>query len=174
MKKLQFVPFVALMMVGALSACAGGAGGAKYDIKTGDSYELKVNKSLDFSSVKIGLICLHDQNSTYDKNFIDSMEEARLALGLSKEQVLVRTGINEDDACLNTAREMAAAGCNAIFADSFGHEDYMIQAAREFPSIQFHHGTGTKAKGGSPLRLPAQKFRARSFRIGFRSFRRCR
>ena len=146
MKKLRFVPFAVLMTVGALTACAGSnASGANYDIKTGDTYELKVNKQLDFSKVKVGLICLHDTNSTYDKNFIDSMEEARVALGLSNEQVLVRTGINEDNACLETAREMVSNGCNVIFADSFGHEDYMIQAARQFPNVQFHHATGTKA-----------------------------
>ena len=145
MKKLRLVPFVALMTVGALTACAGGAGGAKYDIKTGDTYELQVNKSLDFSSVKVGLICLHDTNSTYDKNFIDSMEEARVALGLRKDQVFVRTGIGENSACYDAAAQMVDNGCNVIFADSFGHEDYMIQAAKAFPSVQFHHATGTKA-----------------------------
>ena len=145
MKKLRLVPFVALAMVGSLAACSKASGEAAYDIKTGDSYELQVNKSLDFSKVKIGLICLHDENSTYDKNFINSMEEARIALGLSKEQVLVRTGIPEGSECYDTAAQMVAAGCNAIFADSFGHEDHMIRAAREFPNVQFHHGTGTKA-----------------------------
>ena len=145
MKKLHLVPFLTILTVGALTACAGGAGGAKYDIKTGDSYELKVNKSLDLSNVKVGLICLHDTQSTYDKNFIDSMEEARIALGLPQDKVLVRTGIGENSACYDTAADMVAAGCNVIFADSFGHEDYMIQAARQFPNVQFHHATGTKA-----------------------------
>ena len=145
MKKLHLVPLLTILTVGALSACAGGAGGAAYDIKTGDSYVLNVNKDLDFSNVKIGLICLHDENSTYDKNFIDSMEEARLALGLTRDQVSVRTGIPEGSGCYDAAAQMVAAGCNAIFADSFGHEDYMIQAAREFPNVQFHHATGTKA-----------------------------
>ena len=32
-----------------------------------------------------------------------------------------------------------------IFADSFGHEDFMIQAAKEYPEVQFCHATGTKA-----------------------------
>ena len=146
MKKLRFVPFAVMMLVGSLTACAGGnASGASYDIKTGDSYELKVNKALDFSKVKVGLICLHDTNSTYDKNFIDSMEEARVALGLSNEQVLVRTGIPEGSECYDTAAQMVAAGCNVIFADSFGHEDHMIRAAEAFPNVQFHHATGTKA-----------------------------
>ena len=146
MKNLRLVPFAVMMLVGSLTACAGGnASGAAYDIKTGDTYELKVNKSLDFSKVKVGLICLHDTNSTYDKNFIDSMEEARVALGLSNEQVLVRTGIPEGSECYDTAAQMVSAGCNVIFADSFGHEDYMIQAAKQFPNVQFHHATGTKA-----------------------------
>ena len=145
MKKLHLVPFITILTVGALTACAGSSAGAKYDIKTGDTYELQVNKNLDYSNVKVGLICLHDENSTYDKNFINSMEEARVALGLSKAQVMVRTGIPEDSKCYDAAREMVAAGCKAIFADSFGHEDYMIQAAREYPDVQFHHGTGTKA-----------------------------
>lgn len=146
MKNLRLVPFAVMMLVGSLTACAGGnASGADYDIKTGDTYELKVNKNLDFSKVKVGLICLHDENSTYDKNFINSMEEARVALGLSQDQVLVRTGIPEGSECYDTAAQMVAAGCTAIFADSFGHEDYMIQAARQFPNVQFHHGTGTKA-----------------------------
>ena len=32
-----------------------------------------------------------------------------------------------------------------VFADSFGHEDFMIQAAKDFPEVQFCHSTGTKA-----------------------------
>lgn len=145
MKTAIKLSLLSLIAVGALAACSANGGSVSYDIKTGDTYELQVNKDLDYSKVKVGLICLHDKNSTYDKNFIDSMEEARVALGLREDQVLVRTGIGEDSSCYQTASEMVNAGCNVIFADSFGHEDYMIQAAREFPSVQFHHATGTKA-----------------------------
>jgi basic membrane protein A len=38
---------------------------------------------------------------------------------------------------------MADSGCNIVFADSFGHESYMIQAAKEFPNVEFCHATGT-------------------------------
>ena len=146
MKKIRLVPALTLMLVGTLTACSqNSTNGANYNIKTGDTYELKVNKALDFSKVKVGLICLHDTNSTYDKNFIDSMEEARVALGLSKDQVIVKTGIGEDITCYNTAIQLVSLGCNVIFADSFSHEDFMIQAAREHENVQFHHATGTKA-----------------------------
>ena len=91
---------------------------------------------------KVGFITLHDENSTYDLNFINAAKEAAEALGV--EYTLV-TNVPEGQECYDKAAELADAGCNIIFADSFGHEDYMIQAAKEFPDVQFCHSTGTKA-----------------------------
>lgn len=105
----------------------------------------------DYSSVtvpadfKIGFIFLHDANSTYDKNFIDAAEEAVAAMGLTDAQVEYRTNIDESEECYNTARELVDAGCDVIFADSFGHETYMLKAAKEFPNVEFCHATGTMA-----------------------------
>ncbi len=95
--------------------------------------------------IKIGLICLHDENSTYDKNFIDAFKAVQEKYGLSDEQVLIATGIDESEACYQKAAELAEAGCDIIFADSFGHEPHMIRAAKEFPNVQFCHATGTMA-----------------------------
>ena len=97
------------------------------------------------SNVKVGFIFLHDENSTYDLNFMNAAKEAIAALGLTEDQYMFRTNIPEGQECYNAACELADAGCNLIFADSFGHEDYMIQAAKEFPEVQFCHATGTKA-----------------------------
>ena len=95
--------------------------------------------------VKLGFIFLHDENSTYDLNFMNGAKEACAALGLSEDQYLFRTNIPEGQECYDAACELADAGCTIIFADSFGHEDYLIQAAKEFPDVQFCHATGTKA-----------------------------
>ena len=95
--------------------------------------------------VKLGFIFLHDENSTYDLNFMNGAKEACAALGLSEDQYMFRTNIPEGQECYDAACELADAGCNIIFADSFGHEDYLIQAAKEFPNVQFCHATGTKA-----------------------------
>ena len=92
--------------------------------------------------VKVGFICLHDEQSTYDLNFINAAKAACEKLGV---EMVLKTGINEDNACYETAADMADSGCIAVFADSFGHEDYMIQAAQEYPNVQFCHSTGTKA-----------------------------
>ena len=94
------------------------------------------------SDIKFGLIALHDENSTYDKNFIDAAKAMAEELQV---RVIVKTGIPEDATCYNTAADLADQGCNIIFADSFGHEDHIIQAAKEFPNVVFGHATGTKA-----------------------------
>ncbi len=99
-------------------------------------------KKEEASKVKVGFICLHDEQSTYDLNFINAAKAACEKLGV---EMVLKTGINEDNNCYETAADMATSGCIAVFADSFGHEDYMIQAAKEFPNVQFCHSTGTKA-----------------------------
>ena len=93
-----------------------------------------------------GLICLHDENSTYDLNFINAFKEACEARGLVEgETYFISTNIPEGQECYEEAMNMVDRGCNVVFADSFGHEDYMIEAAKEAPEVQFCHATGTKA-----------------------------
>jgi len=94
------------------------------------------------AALKAGFICLHDENSTYDKNFIDAANAACEELGI---EAIIKTNIPEGQECYDAAAELVDAGCGIVFADSFGHEDYMIQAAKEFPDVQFCHSTGTKA-----------------------------
>lgn len=122
---------LALVMVFALCAC-----GNKTDDDKGNDVA---------ANLKVGFICLHDENSTYDKNFIDAAKAACANLGLSEDQYIIKTSIPEDQECYNAAADLVDAGCNVVFADSFGHEDFMIQAAKEFPDVQFCHSTGTRA-----------------------------
>lgn len=94
------------------------------------------------AGIKAGFIFLHDENSTYDLNFMNAAKEACEKLGV---ECVTKTNIPEGQECYEAACELADAGCDFIFADSFGHEDYMIEAAKEYPDIQFSHATGTKA-----------------------------
>ncbi len=97
-------------------------------------------------NVKVGLITLHDENSTYDKNFIESMKDAVKTLGMDEStQLLIKTGIGEDATCETACDELVASGCNVIFADSFGHESFLITSAKKYPNVQFCHATGTKS-----------------------------
>jgi basic membrane protein A len=94
------------------------------------------------NSMKAGFICLHDENSTYDLNFINAAKAACEDMGV---EYIIKTNIPEGQECYDAAAELIDAGCGIVFADSFGHEDYMIQAARDYPEVQFCHSTGTKA-----------------------------
>ncbi len=123
MKKL-FSVILACLMVFSLAACTNGAPKAEK------------------SSVKAGFIFLHDENSTYDLNFINAAKEACDKLGV---ECVLKTNIPEGQECYEAACELADAGCDIVFADSFGHEDYLIEAAKEYKDVEFCHATGTKA-----------------------------
>ena len=94
---------------------------------------------------KIGFIFLHDENSTYDANFINAAKRVQKVFNLKDEQVVFKKNIGENDDCYSAAIDLADQGCKIVFADSFGHEGYLIQAAKDRPNTQFCHATGTRA-----------------------------
>ena len=132
-KKVLAVLLAALMVV--VAAFAGCSASKSND-------DSKEPSSSDAKTVKFGLITLHDENSTYDKNFIAAAKEAAEACGV---ELVQKNNIEEGQAAYEAAAELVDEGCNLILADSFGHEDYIIQAAKEFTDVQFLHATGTKA-----------------------------
>ena len=133
-KRIVAVMLAALMMFG-LVAC-GSSSSSSSSTGASDS------SSDSAETVKIGLITLHDENSTYDLNFINGFKEACEALGV---EGVIKSNIPEGQECYEAACELVDDGCSLVFADSFGHEDYIIQAAMEYPDVQFCHATGTKA-----------------------------
>ena len=127
MKKVLSILLVTVMLVASLAMPTG----------CGDK-----NVNADF---KIGFIFLHDENSTYDKNFLEAAEAATAELGLKPEQVIFKTNIPEGNECYEAAADLADQGCDIVFANSFGHEPYILKAAKEFPEVEFCHATGTTA-----------------------------
>ena len=99
----------------------------------------------EVEGVKLGVILLHDEDSTYDLNFINGVNEAVAALGLSEDQVIMKRNVAESNDCYEAALDLVDEGCNLIFANSFGHETYILAAAKECPDVQFCHATGTMA-----------------------------
>ena len=116
---------LALSFVFGLAAC-------------GKTDEGKTNEE----ALKVGFIFLHDENSTYDLNFINAAKAACEELGV---EMIAKYNIPEGSECFEEACDLVDRGCSIVFADSFGHEDYMIQAAEKYPEVQFCHATGTKA-----------------------------
>ena len=122
MKKLISL-LLAVAMLFSLAACGGAGNG-------------------DADTLKVGFIFLHDEQSTYDNNFLQAAKEACENMGVEYAQ---KTQIPESNACYEAAVELVEDGCDIIFADSFGHEEFLMKAAEEYPEIEFCHATGTGA-----------------------------
>ena len=136
MKKLIAV-VLALVMVFALCACGSSSAPAQ-----SASAPAEEAAAADAAPIKVGLVALHDENSTYDKNFIDAFKAACDACGV---EGLIKTQIPEEAAAYDAACEFADDGCALVFADSYGHQSYILDAAKEYPEVQFVSCTGDTA-----------------------------
>ena len=155
MKKLISV-LLSLAMILALAACGsntdtsskapeGTTKAADTTTKAADQTTQAVPSALD--DFKMGFIFLHDPaSSTYDNNFYQAALAVQKELGLKDDQFIFKWNVPEGPECQDTAEEMADAGCKVVFADSFGHETYMIEAAKNYPNVQFCHATGTQSR----------------------------
>ena len=134
-KKILAVVLSVLFVVGVFAGCSAN----NADDKGGKT------KSSATSDMKVGFIFLHDENSTYDKNFITAADEACKTLGIADENKIYKTNVPEGQECAEAAEDLVDKGCSIIFADSFGHEPYIIEVAKKYPDVQFCHSTGTRA-----------------------------
>ena len=131
MKKFLALALVLCMVLG-LAAC-GGNTDTTSTASTDDAAK----------TLTVGFIFLHDEQSTYDKNF---MEAAKAACEAMNVKYVQKTQIPESKDCYDAAVELIEVdGCDIIFADSFGHESFLIDAAKKYPDVQFCHATGTQA-----------------------------
>ena len=132
MKKRLIALLVCLVMVmmPLMAACGGGGG---EEAPAGDE---------GGAAMKVGLITLHDENSTYDKNFLDSFQESCDKMGV---EGIIMKNVPEGQECYDAAGELVDKGCTLIFSDSFGHQGFMLQAAKDNPDVQFVSCTGDNA-----------------------------
>ena len=145
MKKLAAL-IMALIMVFALCACGNKNTATEeptfpFD-NNSDAFDVSTLTADELAKIKVGFIFLHDKLSTYDLNFINAATTVCEELGV---EYVSKVNIPESEECYNAAAELVDEGCNIIFGDSFGHEPYLLQAAAEFPEVEFCHATGTQA-----------------------------
>ena len=145
-KKVLSLVLALAMLSGLAIAFTSCNGGAKSDMTEAPLAEVTLTKDFDIpSDFKLGVICLHDEASTYDLNFINGVEKIKTLLGLTKDQVIYKKDIPESALCTEAAEDLVDQGCKIIFANSFGHESFLLEAARNNPTVQFCHATGTMA-----------------------------
>lgn len=123
----------------ATSTASSMAASASSDMTSGASAGTGLTKE----NLKVGFVYVGDDTDQgYTSNFMDGTDELKTDLGLSDDQIIEKTNIPESSECETALRELAEAGCNIIFATSFGFEDYVEQVAPDYPDIQFCHATG--------------------------------
>ncbi len=135
MKKVLALVLAAMMMLCAFAMAEPSVSTTAADIElTGDP-----------ASIKVGVILIGDENEGYTYAHMVGIQEAAKALGIADDQIIWKYSIPEDASCFDAAADLADAGCNVIFTNSYGHQTYTQQAAAEFPEVQFVAMTGDTA-----------------------------
>ena len=145
-KVLSLMLVVAMLCSLAVVFTSCGGGEVTSDMTADPLAAVELKKDFEIpADFKIGIICLHDEASTYDLNFINGVEKMKKVLGLSDSQVIYKKNIDESAACTEAADYLVDQGCKIVFANSFGHESFLLESAKKHPEVQFCHATGTKA-----------------------------
>ncbi len=147
MKKRIISAIIAGVMALALTACTGNSSSASSSDASSSASSSDASQTSDAGDLKVGVIFVGDENEGYTFAHYEGVKAMQESLGLDDSQVIIKWNIPEGDECLKAAQDLADQGCDIIFANSFGHESYLLQAAQEFPEIQFCHATGYQAAG---------------------------
>ncbi len=136
---------LALVMVLSFAACSESETANNNDNNVSENNsEEKTEITKD--NIMVGFIHIGDPSDMgYTYNHDLGTKKMAENLGLRDDQIINKYNIGEDETCATAIEELVEAGCNVIFATSFGHGDYMTEAAAKYPDIEFCHATGTQA-----------------------------
>lgn len=133
-KKVLSFALAGLMALG-LFGC-GGEGGSASGSNGGAEGEAN-------SDIKVGVILLGDDAESYTAAHIQGIEEAVSNLGLSEDKNIIwKYNVPEEQECYEAAVDLVASGCDLVISNSYGHQTFMVQAAAEYPDVQFVSMTG--------------------------------
>lgn len=158
-KKFVSVSLALALCAGILAGCrstdngaAAGTEAPASEAATGqtageaDTTEASGRTPISAADVKVGIIYIGDENEGYTAAHMAGIDAMQKELGISDDQVIEMTGIPEDESSYDAVTDLVGQGCNIVFANSFGQEDFVLQAAKEHPEVEFCHATGYQAK----------------------------
>lgn len=136
--KKALVILLALAMVLSLAACGGNNAPA-----SDNNADNGAADNAAASSLKVGVILIGDETEGYTLAHMNGITEAAKALNMSDSQIIWKYFVAESSACYDTAVELIENDeCNLIISNSYGHQDYMAQAAARYPDVPFVSMTG--------------------------------
>lgn len=131
------------MMLAMLAGC--GAPAASNESE-GNGTDSANTTEVSKENIKIGFVHISDASDKgYTYNHDQGTQEMQKELGLKDEQIISKYNVPAGAECDTALRELVDAGCNIIFATSFGFEDYVKEVAAEYPEVEFCHATGFQA-----------------------------
>ncbi|MCF0142721.1 MAG: BMP family ABC transporter substrate-binding protein [Parasporobacterium sp.] len=139
MKKIVALLVVLVMTVGILAAC-GGSNGGDTPAPAGDVQTDAANQGGSAANtLKVGMVCIGDEQAAYDRNFYMAADAAKEIL--AKEEINVEWMYTynhpEGDDVATDCIELAEAGCQVVFLNSYGQEPAMLTVAADYPGTVF-------------------------------------
>lgn len=128
---------MAILMVLCIASC--GAGSKETTPASGSE------SGSNASALKIGVILVGDETEGYTLAHINGIKKAASELGLSDDQFIWKMKVEENEDCFTAAKQLVAAGCNLIVSNSYGHQDFIAEAAEAYPDVNFVAATGDYA-----------------------------
>lgn len=136
---------MALVLVFALAAC----GGNTDTTPSGDGTstgEKQPMPAIAKDDIKVGVLHIGDpaDGAGYSYAHDSGIVEMQKAIGLRDDQIIRKNNVADDnDTAIETAlNELIEAGCNIIFATSWGYMEKVNEAATAHPEIIFSHCSG--------------------------------
>ncbi|MHB1393611.1 MAG: BMP family ABC transporter substrate-binding protein [Clostridia bacterium] len=95
--------------------------------------------------LKVGFVYI---GSAKDGGYTQAHDEGRLYLEQQlgdKIVTMFKEGVPESSEAEKVMNDLIDQGCTVIFANSFGHMDFVEKAAKAHPDIKFYHASGYKS-----------------------------
>lgn len=110
-----------------------------------------ITKGIPKEEIKVGVLHLSDPSEGNGYTFTHDLgiQGMQTNLGLRDDQIVRKLNVDdEDDEAITAAiEECVDAGCNIIFATSWGYMDSTAQMAEKYPDVYFSHATGYMSNG---------------------------
>lgn len=137
MKKLLSLVLSAAMAL-SLAACGGSASSAA---STAESAAASTGETAS-ADLKVGVILIGDETEGYSAAHIEGIKTAAANLGIAQENIIWKYKIEESSACFEAAEDLVGQGCDVVVSNSYGHQNFVVEAAELHPDITYISMTG--------------------------------
>lgn len=131
--KFALVSLVAFAGIAGLTGCGTTASSSA----TGTS-------SAAVTDGKIGVILVGDESEGYTEAHMKGIDDAAAKLKIS-DRIIYKKKIGEDNNCTAAINDLHSEGCKLIISNSYGHQDYMCDGAKNYTDTTFISMTGDYA-----------------------------